>query len=104
FGQSITFTARVSHGSQVPTGTFTFYDGLTALGTVALSGDSAQTSTAILTAGSHTIKAVYSGDNNFSADSSSITQTVNQATASVTLSSSLNPSTFGQNVTFTARL
>src|SRR6202030_3723976 len=37
FGQSVTFTATVSSAAGTPTGTVTFNDGATALGTVALS-------------------------------------------------------------------
>ena len=77
-----------------------FYDGATLLGNVALAGDSALISSAALTAGSHTIKAVYSGDSNFKSDSSSITQVVNQSGPTVSLASNLNPSIFEQNVTF----
>jgi hypothetical protein len=55
-------------------------------------------------AGGHTIKVVYGGDSNFKSDSAQMSQTVNQAGPTVTLSSSLNPSTFGQNVTFKARV
>src|SRR5207245_2916157 len=82
----------------------TFYDGATSLGNVSLVGDSAQLSTASLSAASHAIKAVYSGDGNFRSDSATVTQTVNQASPTVTLASNLNPSTFGQNVTFKAKV
>src|SRR5467141_2002791 len=104
FGLNVTFTVHVRDTSHIPTGSVTFYDGTTSLGTIALTADSAQASSASLTAGSHTIKAVYSGDSNFKSDSTTITQTVNQAAATVTLTSSLNPSAFGQNVTFKAKV
>jgi hypothetical protein len=104
FEQNVTFTAHVDNSSHTPTGTVDFYDGVTLLGNVALVGDSAQTSTAALTAGSHTIKVVYSGDSNFKSDSTTLTQVVNQSGPTVTLKSSLNPSTFGQSVTFTAHV
>ena len=44
-----------------------------------LAGDSALVSSATLPAGSHYIRAVYSGDSNFKSDSSSVTQVVNQS-------------------------
>lgn len=103
FGQAVTFTATVSgsSGPSTPTGTVTFVDGTTTLGTGALnSSGQAIFSTSTLHAGSHTISASYSGDANFAASSSTLTQSVNQATTSVVLSSSSNPSTFGQSVTF----
>jgi hypothetical protein len=62
--------------------------------------------TAALAAGSHSITAVYGGDANFATSTSAIlTQTVNNPTKPATttvLASSLNPSTAGQAVTFTA--
>ena len=102
FEQSVTFTAHVDNIVQTPTGSVSFYDGTAFLGTQPMTGDSAQLSTSNLTAGSHTIKAVYSGDGNFRSDSTTITQVVNQTPPTVTLKSSLNPSAFEQNVTFTA--
>ena len=108
FGQSVTFTATVaavSPGSGTPTGTVTFKDGATTLcNTVALSGGAATCSTSSLAVGSHTtVTAVYSNDANFSASTSTnFTQTVNKAATTTSLASSLNPSVFGQSVTFTA--
>src|SRR5207244_4131726 len=104
FGQNVTFKAKVDNASGTPTGSVTFYDGPTSLGNVSLSGDSAQLSTASLSPASHTIKAVYSSDSNFKSDSVTVTQTVNQAAPTVTLASSVNPSTFGQNVSFKAKV
>src|SRR3989441_1225930 len=104
FGQNMSYKAKVDSGTHTPTGSVTFYDGVTSLGTVSLAGDSAQLSTSTLTGGSHTIKAVYGGSTNFKSDSASVTQTVNQAAPTVTLTSSLNPSTFGQNVTLKAKV
>jgi hypothetical protein len=63
-GQSLTLTATVAaaSGNTVPTGTVTFYDGSTVLGTGTLgaSGVATDTTTA-LTAGSHSITASYGG-------------------------------------------
>jgi hypothetical protein len=52
--------------------------------------------------GTDTIEADYSGDTNFTTSSNTLQQTVNQASSSTTLTSSDNPSVFGQTVTFTA--
>jgi len=62
-------------------------------------------STAALGVANHSITAVYGGDADFSASTSSVvTQTVDQdATTSVAVSSA-NPSVFGQSVTFTATI
>jgi hypothetical protein len=102
FGQNVTFTATVAGSS--PTGTMQFKDGGTNLGAaVALSSGQATFSTTTLTPGSHSITAVYSGDaGNLTSTSALLSQQINQVTSSTALSSSLNPSTLGQNVTITA--
>jgi hypothetical protein len=101
--QPVTFTATVS--PSVANGTVQFFDGAASLGTVALSGGSASLTTATLTSGTHSITATYSGDTSYaSSTSSSLTQTVTGGTGATTtaLTSSLNPSAYGQQVTFTA--
>ncbi len=73
FGESVTFTATVSvisPGSGNPTGTVTFKDGSTTLGTGALSSPTATFSTSFLSVGSHSITAVYGGDTNFTGSTS----------------------------------
>src|SRR5439155_7590842 len=107
FGQSVTFTATVSAvapGAGSPTGTVTFKDGATTLGTGTLSGGQATFSASSLSAGGHaTITAVYGGDANFNTSTSpNFTQTVNKADTTTTVNSSAAPSVFGQSVTFTA--
>lgn len=101
-GQAVTFTATVSGSS--PTGMVTFKDGATTLGTGTLSGGQATLSTSALTSGTHAITAVYGGDtSNSSSTSSVLSQTVNQEAATTTVVvSSVNPSTPGQAVIFTA--
>lgn len=97
-----TVTANVP-GSGIPTGTVTFLDGATnQIGTVTLDvNGSATLAIPTLTAGSHTITAVYNGSDNFKGSSSNqVTHVV--STTSTTLTSSLNPSRSGQPVTFTA--
>ena len=106
FGQSVTFTATVTAvapGSGTPTGSITFLDGSTTLGTATLSGGKATFKTSALAAGPHTITVSYSGDGNFvTSTSAPLTQTVNQAATTSKVTSSANPSVFGQSVTFTA--
>ena len=99
---SVTFTATLSAGA---TGTVTFMDGTTVLGTGTVSGSPASFSTTTLSVGTHSITAQYGGDsNNNSAVSSPLSQVVNLAPTAVTLTSSLNPSILGVSVTFTATL
>jgi hypothetical protein len=103
-GQSVTFTATVSEAGGTPTGSVTFIDTTTAqtLGTITLSGGQATVMTITLALGSHNIQASYGGDTNFDASSATLKQDVIKATSTTTLVSSVNPSTPGQPVTFTA--
>ena len=111
FGQTVTFTATVSTGSSSGnlTGTVSFFDGATTLQAnvpLAAPGTTATATytTPALTVGLHKITATYNNTNDpthFSSTSAALTQTVLEATAT-TLTSSLNPSNVGQNVTFTA--
>src|SRR5206468_2982342 len=56
-----------------------------------------------LSVGSHAITAVYNGSASFNTNTSpAVVQTVNRADTTTSLTSSLNPSLFGQSVTFTA--
>ena len=106
FGHSVTFTATVkaaSPGSGTPTGSVTFMDGLTALGSATLSGGKASFKTSSLAAGSQAITAVYGGDGNFiTSKSAALTQKVQRDATTTNLKSSAHPSVFGQSVTFTA--
>jgi hypothetical protein len=102
---SVTFTATVTSSGGTPSGTVTFLDGTTTLGTGSLnSGGTATYSTSALTARSHSITAVYAGSTNFSGSTSTaLTQIVGALSpTSTSVASSLNPSTFGASVTFTA--
>jgi hypothetical protein len=101
-GQSVTFTATVT--GSTPTGSIDFFDGLTSLGTVSLSGNVATLNTSLLSAGSHNITVTYSGDANNASSTSSILTQVVKASTSVSLISSVNPSTAGQNVTLTTTI
>jgi hypothetical protein len=80
-GQAVTLTAVVSPsnsgGTATPTGTITFLDGTSTLGTVALTGGSAALTLSTLAVGAHALTAVYGGDGNYLASSSpALTQTV----------------------------
>ncbi len=107
--QSVTFTATVTDSqggdSLMPTGSVTFYDGSTALGSPALNSQGvAILNTSSLAVGSHNITAQYSGDSNFSVSSAQMQQTVSLAASAASLGSSLNPAAPKQSVTFTAKV
>jgi hypothetical protein len=104
FGQPITITGSVgalAPGAGTPTGTVTFADGSTNLGSAAVSGGQASISTSNLSVGTHNLSATYGGDGNFQSSAGGISQIVNKAATSTVLSSSANPSVFGQKVSFT---
>jgi hypothetical protein len=102
--QTVTFTAAVTSRSRtIPDGELvTFYDGTMAIASVALAGGTAAYSTSALSAGTHSIKARYSGDALLAPSSGSVTQAVLKYTTTTTLRSSPNPSSYGQPVTLTA--
>ena len=107
FGQSVTLTATVTpSGSGTPTGSVKFMDGAATLGTGTLNAAGVATfSTAALSAASHSITAIYSGDLNFNGSTSAaLVEVVNQAATAAALVSSANPSVFGQSVSFTATI
>ena len=103
-GQPVTFTATVTstHGT-IPDGELvTFYDGTSAIGTGTTANGLVTFITSSLSAKTHTIKATYAGDVNFQPSTGTVKQVVNKYPTTTALSSSPNPSNFGQAVTFTA--
>jgi hypothetical protein len=80
-----------------------FKQGITVIGTVPVSGGQASLTTAFSNAGTYSITAVYSGDLNYNPSISNVRkQVVNKIPTTTLVTSSLNPSNFGQTVTFTA--
>lgn len=104
FSQSVTFTASVTSSGGTPTGTVTFKDGTTTLGTSTLNGSGQATfTTSTLSVASHSVTASYNGSASFNpSTSSALTQTVNKDGTTSSVTSSLNPSNHNQSVTFTA--
>ncbi|HEY7426231.1 MAG TPA: Ig-like domain-containing protein, partial [Gemmataceae bacterium] len=80
YGSAVTFTATVSGSSGPPTGSITFYDGTTVLGTGTVNASGIATcTTSSLTVGNHDITAIYSGDSTYAGSTNWLTQTVNLA-------------------------
>jgi hypothetical protein len=99
--QSVTLTATVTPSSA--TGTVTFLEGSTTLGTGALSAGTATFTTSTLATGSHVLTASYGGDaRNGAGTSNPVTETVGLSTTTTTLSVTPASSTSGQTVTLTA--
>jgi Bacterial Ig-like domain (group 3)/Right handed beta helix region len=104
-GQSVTFTATVSSSTAGSiTGTVTFMDGATTLGTGTVNSNGQATfTTSALAVGSHSITAVYGGNTSYDGSTSSaLSQTIDQATSTTSVSTSAATITYGQSVTFTA--
>ena len=107
YGQKVTFTAMVTgSGTGIPTGKVAFTWSRFTIGTAILDSNGIATLTKKnLNADPYPLIAVYKGDaNNSSSASPILNQVVVQTTSAATITSSLNPSTFGQPVTFTAKI
>jgi len=100
-GQPVTFTATVTPSTA--TGTVSFFDFATLLGTNAIVNGVASFETSTLSPGTHNISATYSGDGS-DLGSSTLTHVIVQVSPESTatyLSSSLNPTVPGEAVLFT---
>ncbi len=96
YGSPVTFTAALPRGA---TGTVIFTDGPIVIGTTAVVGGVAALSIGSLSAGNHTIAAVYKGDDNYAGSTSpTLIQIVNRAAVDLNLTSSANPSVYGNNL------
>jgi hypothetical protein len=101
---NVTLTAAVS--PSLATGTMTFYNGSTNLGSAAVSAGTAVLTTSFAAGGTYTLHAVYSGDyNDLSSTSNSLTMNVSgPLVTTTTLRASTSATTIGDSVTLTANL
>ena len=104
FGKSVTFTADVTPVSGLATGSVTFKDGTTVLGTVALSGGVAKFTTSALAVGSHSITADFLGSTYFLASVSAAQTQVVKNDSTAVVATSANPSKYGETITFTTTI
>jgi hypothetical protein len=99
---AVTLTATVASSIGTPTGSVTFSDSGTTLGTANLSGGIATLSSSTLAAGSHSITATYSGDGNFtSVSSTAVSETVEDFTLTIGGSGSSQTVQPGGTATYT---
>jgi large repetitive protein len=104
-GEAVTFTATVSGGSPGPTGSTKFMDGSVVLGSSSVgTNGTAVLTTSTLTFGAHSITASYQGDADHAISSSTALSEQIVEAANASLSSSVNPSIFGTNIIFTAKI
>jgi len=100
---SATVAATVRGVTAVPTGSVTFLDGGTTLGSSTINNGVATYNASALAVGAHNLTAQYSGDANFQATTSTtLSQLVILAADSTAVASSLNPAGAGQSVTLSA--
>ena len=106
YGRTLTLTAVVGGDGAIPTGSVTFLDGTTTLGTATINASGQATLTiSTLSTGSHTLSASYPGDSkDRPGTSNNLTEVITQATTGMVLVSSANPSVAGTAVTFVATL
>lgn len=106
-GQGVTFTAHVGSGGGVPDGTVSFsIDNVVVASSVPLVGGMASYSRSDLGIGNHPVTVTYGGSANFAGSAGALPggHTVTRASTSTQVSSSANPSTFGEGLSFTARV
>jgi len=103
-GQAVTFTATVTwkYGTAPNGELVTFYDDDAVIGTANTADGVASLTTSSLPIKSQIIKATYAGDSDFAPSSGTVRQIVTGHPTTTTLTSSLNPSIYGQGVTWTA--
>jgi O-glycosyl hydrolase len=103
-GANVVLTATTTAASGTATGTVTFFDGATSLGTGVLNGSGVATlSVSTLAVGSHSITASYAGVTGFTASTSpAVPLVISAITTTTTLTVSPNPASAGANVVLTA--
>ena len=110
FGQSVTFTATVTAPGAAPADAIVTFDADGAfLGFVPVTMQGglfvATLATTFVPGGAHNVTATFSENGVLSpSTSASLRQTVNPAASTTAVASSANPSTIGENVTFTAEV
>jgi hypothetical protein len=108
-GQDVVFTATViplAPSVLTPTGTVEFFNGPTSIGVVAIDANGqALLTISNLPTGDNPITADYNGNGGYAPETSAIyIHTVDARIAVLEIVSSVNPSSFGQTVTFTATI
>ncbi len=111
YGTPVTFTATVTTASGAPVNTVTFNDGSTPLGFSALTASGANSGTASfitpsLTAGTHLITGLYSGDttNASSTSTPALSQVISKAATTSALAANPTSMSSGGSVTLTATI
>jgi hypothetical protein len=102
YREIVTLSAQVGSARGTPGGNVSFATSSGLLGTAPLVNGTASLQTTLL-AGAYTLTAACPGNASYAASSDSVPITVGRAIPTISLASSLNPSTVGQTITFTAQ-
>jgi streptogramin lyase len=102
-GQPVRLTATVASAAGTPTGTVTFFDGTSAIGTASLdAGGRAVLATVFKTSGGHGLTAVFNGTADFAPSrSAALQETVSRAVTTTTPTASANPAPVGHQLVLT---
>jgi YVTN family beta-propeller protein len=105
-GRAVTFLATVTDtGNMVPNGIVTFKLGTNVVGTGSLDANGhAVFTTSTLPVGADLVSATYSGSAVFNTSSSSVLQDVDRYPTTLALGAVPNPGTYGQSITFAAKV
>jgi acetyl esterase/lipase len=99
--QPVTFTASVTAASGVPSGTVTFSEGATTLGSAPLQNGVAELTTATLSEGTHSIVASYAGNASFESSASApIVHTVVKGKPNITITALSSGLIHGDSASF----
>ncbi|MGO4515407.1 Ig-like domain repeat protein [Terriglobus sp. 2YAB30_2] len=101
-GSVVTFSITVTGSGGIPAGSVIVKDNGGPLATVSLNGGRATLSVATLSVGDHLITADYAGDANNTGSSSNTSQKIVQATTTLRVAASANPTVSGQQVSLVA--
>jgi hypothetical protein len=105
YGSPVTITATLTSSGVTPTGSITFFNGTTMIGTAVLANGVASLTVNNLTPGNYSITATYPGDtNNAAATSAAISLTVAAQTPTLTLTTPTPSITYGGALTLTATM
>lgn len=101
---TLTATVTVSGGTGTPTGSVTFMDGATNLGSGTLASGSASLNNVVLNGGTHSLTAVYGGDSNFPGSTSTPTAVLVTLNDPNTTAATATPNSaaYGSSVTLSA--
>jgi hypothetical protein len=102
--ETITDTITITQGAGTATGLVTFTSGTTVLGTATLTAAGTATINPVLAPGNYTIVATYAGDADDAGSQSAPVALTVENSSTTTVTSTPDPSLFGQAVTFTIQV